>query len=410
MTDTSLETGPDPAPIEPSRSDTDPNFSWPFRPAFSSSVVLGFATAGGYFAFQSADLAGIVFANPLLNMIILAVFLIGISACFWQIYQIAVSVNWIKGFASGHGAETKPSRLLAPLAALMKARGARMQINSTSARSILESVATRIDEEREITRYIVNLLIFLGLLGTFYGLATTVPAIVDTIGNLEPREGETGADVFRRLQAGLQDQMAGMGVAFSSSLLGLAGSLIVGLLELFSGHGQNRFYRELEEWVSTITRIGFSSGEAEGGSDQDTVVAVLEHMDHQMETMRGLFAQSANSRAQMDDRMGELVDAIGKISAKFDREEAGADALTKVAESQAQLIQVLENQANLGGGGVDAESRMRLRSIDVQLLRILEEMAAGRQETTTDLRTDIAALTKAVRQLTRDNPSSSRRG
>jgi len=138
-----------------------------------------------------------------------------------------------------------------------------MQISSTSSRSLLDSVATRIAELRDITRYIVNLLIFLGLLGTFYGLATTVPAIVDTISNLEPRDGETGADVFRRLQSGLEAQMGGMGVAFASSLLGLAGSLVVGLLELFAGHGQNRFYRELEEWLSTITRLGFAGGEGE---------------------------------------------------------------------------------------------------------------------------------------------------
>ena len=122
-----------------------------------------------------------------------------------------------------------PPRLLAPLAPLLRSRGARMQISASSSRSILESVATRIDEARDITRYLTNLLIFLGLLGTFYGLATTVPAVVETIRSLAPQEGETGLDVFGKLMKGLESQLGGMGTAFSSSLLGLAGSLVVGL-------------------------------------------------------------------------------------------------------------------------------------------------------------------------------------
>ena len=125
-------------------------------------------------------------------------------------------------------------------------------------------MATRIDEDQEITRYLSNTLIFLGLLGTFYGLATTVPALVETIRGLTPQEGESGADIFVRLQEGLESQLGGMGTAFSSSLLGLAGSLAVGLLELFAGHGQNRFYREMEEWLSGMTRVGMADGE--GGS------------------------------------------------------------------------------------------------------------------------------------------------
>ena len=118
----------------------------------------------------------------------------------------------------------------------------------------------------KITRYIINLLIFLGLLGTFYGLATSVPAVVDTIRSLAPSEdGESSVQVFENLIAGLERQLGGMGTAFGSSLLGLAGSLVVGLLDLFAGHGQNRFYRELEEWISSITLIGVSAPDPESG-------------------------------------------------------------------------------------------------------------------------------------------------
>jgi len=185
----------------------------------------------------------------------------------------------------------------------------------------------------------------------------------------------------------------------------------VGLLELFAGHGQNRFYRELEEWLSTITRLGFSTGDGEGGSNQDAVVAVLDHMAEQMESLHNIYTQSDISRSMVDERLGKLADAFERMNDRLDRTDDGANALNRIADSQGQLVQVLEAQVAAGGSGVDAESRMRLRSIDVQLLRILEEMSAGRQETTTDLRSDIAALTKAVRMMTRDGaPAGWRRG
>jgi len=391
--------------------EVEPFFSQPWRQIILMLLVLVAVAFGGYIGLP--QVSSIVLANPYLNGFIALVFLIGVFACFWQVLQLVSSVNWIVAFAADNSERDGigTPRLLAPLAALLRSRGARMQINSSSARSILDSVATRIDELRDITRYIVNLLIFLGLLGTFYGLATTVPAVVETIKSLAPSEGEAGMAVFQRLMTGLEAQLGGMGVAFSSSLLGLAGSLVVGLLELFAGHGQNRFYRELEEWLSTITRLGFSTGDGEGGSNQDAVVAVLDHMAEQMESLHNIYTQSDISRSMVDERLGKLADAFERMNDRLDRTDDGANALNRIADSQGQLVQVLEAQVAAGGSGVDAESRMRLRSIDVQLLRILEEMSAGRQETTTDLRSDIAALTKAVRMMTRDGaPAGWRRG
>ena len=237
------------------------HFAQPYRQMVTMLLVLGLVGAGAYLAYP--QVAPVFLANPYLNGFIAFVFVIGVLACFWQVFQLVSSVSWIEGFAHdrpGHQF-TKAPRLVASLAALLRKKGARNQLGASSSRSILDSVATRIDEARDITRYIVNLLIFLGLLGTFYGLATTVPAVVDTIRSLAPTEGDSGMAVFERLMSGLEDQLEGMGIAFASSLLGLAGSLVVGLLELFASHGQNRFYRELEEWLSTITRVGFTGEE-----------------------------------------------------------------------------------------------------------------------------------------------------
>ncbi|MGB8814906.1 MAG: biopolymer transporter ExbB, partial [Paracoccaceae bacterium] len=201
-----------------------------------------------------------------------------------------------------------------------------------------------------------------------------------------------------KLMSGLEAQLGGMGTAFSSSLLGLAGSLVVGLLDLFAGHGQNRFYRELEEWLSTITRLGFASGEGDG-TQQAATSALLDHMVSQVEAMQALTTEAQASRTLSDDNIGALGAAIGKLSDRLATQAEQSALLSRIADSQEALVTALSGAE--GGAHSDAESRMRLRSIDVQLLRILEEISAGRQESVSDLRNDIAALTGAIRQLSR---------
>ena len=404
---------------------TGPSFSQPLRPIVSMLAVLGLVTAGVWIG--RAVIFGIFAVNPWLNGFIALVFLLGVVTCFWQLVQLAQSVVWIKGFVgrrAGFDAGSAP-QLLAPLAALLAQRAARMQISTISQRSILDSVATRLDEAREITRYLGNLLIFLGLLGTFYGLATTIPAMVDTIRTLAPQEGESGVDVFSKLMKGLESQLGGMGTAFSSSLLGLAGSLVVGLLDLFAGHGQNRFFRELEEWSSTITRVGLSPSDTGGEGEVAMGSGVL---SEQLEALASVVERGEAARGAADARVVALIGTIDRLVARLEAEgrqaaehaaaqernaaaqlaaheriaAAQAQTLDRIAAGQeAAAVSLAALAAPEGGPHVDAESRMRLRSIDVQLLRILEEISAGRQESTSDLRSDLAALTAAIRQLGR---------
>jgi hypothetical protein len=377
-----------------------PRFSQPVRQVTLMLIALGLVAAGAYLGFSTLE--AVFFTSVWINAAILVVFILGVLFCIRQVILLMNSVHWIEAFArqapgqgpgQAGGTALRPApSILAPLAALLRSRGARMQLTATSTRSILDSVATRIDEDQEITRYISNLLIFLGLLGTFYGLATTVPALVETIRSLTPAEGETGADIFARLQAGLESQLGGMGTAFSSSLLGLAGSLVIGLLELFAGHGQNRFYRELEEWLSSITRVGL--GDEGGASDATVMREVIDNLAEQMESLQMLFTQSDISRTQTDRRLGDLAGSIGRLAQRLEEGDQTA-ALVRVAEGQERLLAVLTQQAQ--EGAIDAESRMRLRSIDVQLLRILEEISAGRQETVAELRADLAGLARTLR-------------
>ncbi|WP_282151798.1 biopolymer transporter ExbB [Ruegeria atlantica] len=369
-----------------------PHFSHPIRQIVMMLVAIGLAGLGVFMALPYV--LPVFQANPYLNGFIILVFIIGVFACFFQVTQLIGSVRWIEAFVGGVVREdARTPQLLAPLASLLRERGARSQISSSSTRSILDSVAERVEEEREITRYITNVLIYLGLLGTFFGLATTVPAIVDTIRSLNPQEGEEGLAVFNRLMVGLEAQLQGMGVAFGSSLLGLAGSLIVGLLELFAGHGQNRFYRELEEWLSSITRVGFAASE-EGGAEIAVLTPVLDAMSEQMDALQDLFSGQEVDRAAVSVKLGQLIDAIGEMNVRQSESEGVTAALERVALGQDALLDHMRDQGT--GDGIDAESRMRLRSMDVQLLRILEEISAGRQESMSELRKDIELLVKAL--------------
>jgi hypothetical protein len=381
-------------------------FSQPIRQIVYMLAVLAAVGVGTWLAYP--QVAPIFTANPWLNGTIILVFVLGVIATFVQVFQLFSSVSWIEGFAEqrpGHDI-TRPPGLLAPLASLLRSRSARSQISSSSSRSILDSVGARMEEARDITRYIVNTLIFLGLLGTFWGLATTVPAVVDTIRSLNPGGDEGSVAVFSRLIGGLEEQLAGMGTAFASSLLGLAGSLVVGLLELFAGHGQNRFYREMEDWLSSITRVGLVGDSGEETIDQYSLAAVLDHMNYQMESLQDMFQKAEAGRLAADSKMSTLSEAVTTMAHRLEGAGGSTEVLARLAEGQDRLAAALRESARgqsnaIGGEAMDAESRARLRSIDVQLLKVFEEMQQGRQAATDDLRGDLGALTRAIRQLNR---------
>lgn len=375
----------------------EPEFSRPTRQAAIMLIILVLVVFGAVLAFPSMSQVFIV--SPYLNGVIVTVFLVGVLACFWQILTLLVAVRWIKGFVldrPGHEFVRAP-RILATLEALLRDSRARKSLNTTSSRSILDSVGTRLDELRDITRYLASLLIFLGLLGTFYGLATTVPAVVDTIRSLAPQEGQAASAVFGRLMTGLEDQLGGMGTAFASSLLGLAGSLVVGLLELFASHGQNRFYMELEEWLSSITTLSLV-GDGEGaaqGTDLTALYGFMEQTAFQIETLKDVTLRGEESRQNTEKALSQLSSALGTMASRTGGSGMDEEVFERIATSQAEMTQILRDREE-SGGLLDSEARSRLRNIDVQLLRVLEEMSAGRQESIGDLRADLATLAQSI--------------
>ncbi len=216
-------------------------------------------------------------ANPGLNGLILAVGLVGIILIFRQVIRLFGEVRWVNNYRYGEpGLEVmKQPVLLGPMATLLGDRLGRSAISTSAMRSLLDSIATRLDEARDISRYMTGLLVFLGLLGTFYGLITTVTAVGATIQTLDVGSGAAGV-IFEDLKAGLQAPLSGMGTAFSSSLFGLAGSLVLGFLDLQAGQAQNRFYRDLEDWLSTQAELDATGGplDVSGAGGEELRLAV----------------------------------------------------------------------------------------------------------------------------------------
>ncbi|HHG90071.1 MAG TPA: flagellar motor protein MotA [Devosia sp.] len=193
-------------------------------------------------------------ANPFINGLILFVLVVGILLSFRQVIRLFPEIRWVNSLQNGSMANASQPVLLAPVASMLQDRLGEAVITPASLRSILDSVGFRLDEARETARYMTGLLVFLGLLGTFYGLLQTVNSVTAVIQSLDISAGDSG-NLFANLTEGLEAPLSGMGTAFASSLFGLAGSLILGFLDLQTGQAQNGFATELEDWMSSMTEL-----------------------------------------------------------------------------------------------------------------------------------------------------------
>jgi hypothetical protein len=276
-------------------------------------------------------------SNVGLNLLIIMVLLIGIMLTFRQVIRLFPEVEWVNGFrlADPGLAVGRSPVLLAPMASLLGDRMGRMAISSTMMRGILDSIANRLDEARDISRYLTGLLVFLGLLGTFWGLIVTVGSVGGVINTL--KVGGDAEAVFESLREGLAAPLSGMGISFSSSLFGLAGSLVLGFLDLQSSQAQNRFYIDLEDWLSTTVRdlgAGAEGAAPAGAAPGDMRVAI--------DRLKEVMADGGSNRAATT-AMANLAEAIqGLVHHMRTEQQMIRDWVDSQAEQHREIRRLLE--------------------------------------------------------------------
>ncbi len=374
---------------------------------FLFRMILFLGAVGGACFFVFEPLREAFMANAALNGLIVGVLVLGIFYNFRQVGLLYPEVSWLERFQDTL-AETEAGlqvrlpessespKLLAPMAAMLSdRRGSRFSLSALSMRSILDGIAARLDESRDLSRYNIGLLIFLGLLGTFWGLLETVSSIGDVIGGLSVNGGETAA-IFERLKEGLATPIDGMGTAFSSSLFGLAGSLVLGFLDLQASQAQNRFYNELEEWLSSVTRLSSGALGADGEQGVPAYVqALLEQTAESLENLQVIISRSEEGKHAVNHSLSELAD---KVETLTDHMRTEQQVMRRLAETQVEMKPILERLAQAGGGDRAADEAMQghLRNVDKNMQRLVDESALTRNEITDALRREIRLLARTI--------------
>jgi hypothetical protein len=364
----------------------------------------------------SGPLLGAFQGNPLLNTLILSILALGIGWNLHQVRRLSPEVTWLETWQNSRArvAALPSPKLLAPMASMLAAREtsaretgrgearSRLTLSTSAMRSLLDGLGSRLDESRELSRYMTGLLIFLGLLGTFWGLLKTVGAVSDVIGGMSVGSGDVNA-LFEQLKSGLTKPLAGMSTAFSASMFGLSGALVLGFLDLTAGQAQNRFFNELEEWLAGLTRL--SSGvlaEGEGGSVPVYVQALLEQTAENMEGLQRILSRGEERSGQANQAVMGLTERLATLT---DSMRASQQLMLRIAETQAQLAPAL---ARLAEGRLEPQhddaARAHLRNIELYLQRLLADAEQGRAQSTAELRNDLRILTRTVAALAEEQP------
>lgn len=316
---------------------------------FLLSMMIFVALVGFLSAVLYRQISSAFATNPGLNGLILGVLVVGIILIFLQVIRLFREVAWVNSFKAGDtvNAARRAPVLLAPMRGLLS-RQQSVSISTHSMRSILDSIATRLDEARDTSRYLIGLLVFLGLLGTFWGLLSTIGSIGSTIQSLDPGSGDTN-DILDSLKVGLAAPLDGMGTAFSSSLFGLSGSLVLGFLDLQAGRAQNRFYIELENWLSSV-------------ADPDSGAALA-------------VAETANSGADLKD----LADRLSSMQESGGNQRTNA-ALGSLAEGIQGLVKSMRSEQQMMRDWADAQAKEQkaVRETLVKLSDAVTKLSKGK--------------------------------
>ena len=338
--------------------------------------------------------------NAPLNSLILGVLGFGILYIFRQVTRLFREVRWLDEFMTAKPGTVMRSPdpvLLSPLANMLSAHTSDyIRLSAQSMRSVLDGLASRLDESRELSRYLINLLIFLGLLGTFWGLLNTIHSVAGVISTLSVEGNDLGT-MFGSLQNGLAAPLAGMGTAFSASLFGLAGSLVLGFLELQASQAQNRFLQEVEDWLAGATRL--SAGATLGEGEQSVpayLEALLEQTAENIDALQRTMGHYEEGRRSSNANLSALAERLSTLTDQMRAEQA---LLLSLAETMVAFKPALAKLSDGGGFGIDDGSRLHLRNIDVHLARLVQESTSGRDKMVQELRSDIKLIARTIAAL-----------
>ncbi len=370
---------------------------------FLIRMVLFLAVVAALAGVLGRELVNAFMGNPAVNGVILGILIAGIIYIFRQVLLLDPEIDWIESFRSNQAGGDSVARIAAPtllasMARMLGAQGRRVSLSASSLQALLDGIASRLNETRETSRYLIGVLVFLGLLGTFYGLLETVRSVAGVIGALNVGASDV-ARAFADLKSGLESPLHGMGTAFSSSLFGLAGSLVLGFLDLQAGQAQNRFYNELEEWLSTYTRLSAGPlGEGGDGSVPAYIQALLEQTADSLENLQRILARGEESRIAANATLASLTDRLGVLGEQM---KSGQVLMVRLAENQLELKPALTRLADVveSSLGHDDVLRSHLRNIEAYIARLSEDVVQGREQSVQDLRGDIRIVARTIAAL-----------
>ena len=359
------------------------------------NVVLGF--------FLISSLVDAFLTNPIINGLIFSVLAFGIIIIFRQVYTLLPEIEWIEGYKRNKSTgltgnvKTKKLILLAPMAGMLVEHKGRFTISSLAMRSLLDSLNLRLDETREISRYLIGLLVFLGLLGTFWGLLSTIESVGTVINSLGVA-GEDSTSMFLKLKEGLKQPLNGMGTAFSSSLFGLSGSLILGFLDIQASQAQNQFYNDVEEWLSSMSLISVNPS-----SNKDSkkiheegvpvyVQALLEQTAESIDSLQRTLGRGEDERKHLADNFANLAEKMSAVADQIKTNQKNIEKNNGNSIDIKPIVDLMKDNLN----GFDEPTKEHIRSMDISIKRLVEENNQANKQLVSELRSEIKLLAKTI--------------